>query len=81
LHLTVFPTVVFPAQEDFLSQHGILAAGGALVTTSKALEEAETALPLGEIDTVGSGHGILGGSSHGHKRMAPLLIPFINGVN
>ncbi|CAL1127492.1 unnamed protein product [Cladocopium goreaui] len=30
--------------EDFLSQHGILAAGGALVTTSKALEEAETAL-------------------------------------
>lgn len=30
--------------EDFLSQHGIVVCGGALVTTSKALEEAENAL-------------------------------------
>lgn len=34
-------------KEDFLSQHGILAADSALVTTSRALQETETALCLG----------------------------------
>lgn len=43
--LTVFS---LEAQEDFLAQHGVLAAaGGTLVTTSKSLEEAENALRLG----------------------------------